>query len=338
MNVYTPEGWVDVPGIMGMGYPFVFLIGGRGIGKTYGALDNTIYKNGEKIIYMRRTDVELSLCMTEELNPFRQINADTGRNITIKKKGDLYRIEEGENYHGMGLSLSSVANVRSMSAEDINIMIFDEFIRDRNKRQTIKDEADAFFNMYESINRNRELFGRPPVTCLCASNSQDIANPIFIKLGFVKYCDRAQRKGVYPYVYKNNDMGALLIDFGPSSPISEKKKETALYKLTKNTDFYKMSIENQYVYNPASTIKSAPLKEYRPVVFVGDIGIYKHKSNGTWYVSTHKMGAAPSYAVNATELRRFQKNWTPIYYLYLSDKLVFESYTAEALLTEYFKS
>lgn len=336
MRIYDKSGWVDIPSILKSGYPFIFLIGGRGIGKTYGGIKTPVYDWGEKVIYMRRTEVELDLCMTDELNPFRKINQDTGRNVEIIKKSKLYRIAEGDEYHGMALALSSVANVRSMSAEDVTTIIFDEFIRDRNKRQTIKDEASAFFNIYESINRNRELVGRPPVKCLFLANSQDCANPLFISLGLVKYCEKAQKKGKYPYTYKDDKRGILLIDFGPSSPVSQKKKGTALYRLTKGSDFYKMAVENEFVYNPGSGSKSLPLVEFRPIVFVGDIGIYKHKSNGSWYVSMHKSGSAPAFAANITDLTRFRKAYAHIYLLYLSNRIIFESYTAESLLTEYF--
>ena len=37
MNVYLPNGYADMGKIMSLPYPLIFVIGGRGTGKTYGA-------------------------------------------------------------------------------------------------------------------------------------------------------------------------------------------------------------------------------------------------------------------------------------------------------------
>ena len=38
MGLYLPNGYVDIRWILAQGLPFNFLVGGRGTGKTYGAL------------------------------------------------------------------------------------------------------------------------------------------------------------------------------------------------------------------------------------------------------------------------------------------------------------
>ena len=43
-NIYTQEGWLDVPKIVEKPYPFIFCTGARGVGKTYGALKYVIEK------------------------------------------------------------------------------------------------------------------------------------------------------------------------------------------------------------------------------------------------------------------------------------------------------
>lgn len=47
MNLYLDNGYVDIRSIRESGYPFIFMWGGRGIGKTYGVIDDVI-NNGEK--------------------------------------------------------------------------------------------------------------------------------------------------------------------------------------------------------------------------------------------------------------------------------------------------
>lgn len=336
MNIYTEKGWLNCQTIIDQGLPFNFIIGGRGTGKTYGFLKRTVYEMGEKIIYLRRTEQELEICMNEEFSPFRKLNADLGRDVRICKEGKIYLIKEEDRVLGSAVALSTVQKIRGMSADDTNYIIFDEFIRERNQRRTIKDEAGALFNLYETVNRNRELEGRPPVMCIALANANDLGNPFFISLDLVRVMEKAQRKGKYPLVHRDQERGLLLIDLGPSSPVSAAKKETALYRLTCGGDYAAMALDNEFSYNPKSRQASRPLREYKPLVFVGDIGIYRHKSNGSLYVSMHQAGSAPRFAANAVELARFRKSCPWVYLAYLRDMLEFESYTAESLLTDYF--
>ena len=81
MNLFTDAGWLNMPGIIEMGYPFTLVTGARQIGKTYGSfkycLDNHI-----PFIYMRRTDKELKATKTDALNPFKKLDPDiTGKTI-----------------------------------------------------------------------------------------------------------------------------------------------------------------------------------------------------------------------------------------------------------------
>ena len=38
MNLYTADGYADMSAIYNIDVPFIFVIGGRGTGKTYGIL------------------------------------------------------------------------------------------------------------------------------------------------------------------------------------------------------------------------------------------------------------------------------------------------------------
>ena len=50
-NIYLESGFLNIPYIYDNGKVFNFLIGGRGIGKTYGMLKEVIAR-GDKFIYM----------------------------------------------------------------------------------------------------------------------------------------------------------------------------------------------------------------------------------------------------------------------------------------------
>lgn len=336
MNIYTEQGWPDFEKIHNQKCPFIFIVGGRGTGKTYGALYDVLVRRKKKFIYLRRTDTELKVCMTDTLNPFREINHNCGCDVRIKKQNDTYICVDGEEEIGTALALSTISNTKGMSAFDVDYIIFDEFIKDVNKRNTIKDEAKAFFDVYETVNRNRELNGAPPVIVYALANSTESANPIFMALGLVMINERQKKRGKFPAIYKSPERGILLIDFGPDNPISKKKKDTALYRLTRGTTYSAMALENKFAYDNPSAQASRPLREYTPVVFVGELAIYRHKSKDIYYCTDHKSGGAPTYGSGQTDLARFRRAYAWLWLVYMGNRVEFENYACEALLTNYF--
>jgi hypothetical protein len=152
----------------------------------------------------------------------------------------------------------------------------------------------------------------------------------------------------YGLVKKANDMkkkkqefsidtqrGFALFDFF-KSPISAQKKDTALYKLNGENAFSRMSLNNEFSGEEIGRINSRPLIEYRPIVEVGEITIYQHKSNRTYYVSTHKTGSPPTFGRGETELARFRRIYSWIWDEYMENNIEFEEYLTEILLTKAF--
>ena len=118
------------------------------------------------------------------------------------------------------------------------------------------------------------------------------------------------------------------------SPISKRKAETSLYK-NASAGFLSMAIDNAFR-TDATKIHSEPLTEYRHIVSVGDIGIYRHKSERKYYVSS--ITASPHYDDYGISLRQFQTDYLLLRDIYMGQKLMtFESYENEILFREYLK-
>ena len=47
--------------------------------------------------------------------------------------------------------------------------------------------------------------------------------------------------------------------------------------------------------NPTDNIKPQPLSEYKPYVAVGELTVYKHKSQKAYYVTEHRSGNPPTF-------------------------------------------
>lgn len=290
-ELYTNEGWVNAEALIDCPEPFVIAIGGRGIGKSYGIL-RELYIREIPFIYMRRTQTQLDAVTIQPLNPFNQIAEDMNLHILSQKiskhtVGFYNAIEEGEELKpeaepfAIGIALSTFSNIRSLSAEKYQVLFFDEIIPERHERP-IKEEGLAFANVLESIGRNREMQNRKPLKVILATNSNTINSRILDTLGCIDIVDSMTRQG---QEYKNIN-GMIAIYRYINSPISQKKKDSALYQVIKNDDFSGMAINNDFSKSDYENVQSKPIAEYSPLCSYGNSTIMKHKSRREYYCIT----------------------------------------------------
>lgn len=343
MKLYDSNGYVNIHEVLQHEATFIFIYGGRGTGKTYGALKEMI-EGKHHFIYMRRLASQTDIVKKESMQPYKTLNDDMGWSIQPfpinKYISAFYESDTNEDgkvipvgdQHGLLTSLSTFSNLRGVDGSDIDTIILDEFIPELNERP-IKGEADALFNAYETINRNRELKGQDPVKLLCIANSNRIDNPLFMELKLVRKAEKIRQEGK-EYLY-DSKRKMLLIDLYKSE-ISEAKSDTALYQLTKGTEFYEMAIRNSFINEERGRIETKPIKEYRPVVSIGEITIYKHKSRREYYVTTFRSGSPDSYTTGEKDRERFRKKYLFLWQCYMRREVVFEEYMSEILFDKYF--
>ena len=337
MGIYLSSGYVDIERILNYRIPFNFIIGGRGTGKTYGALKYA-YENDIRFMLMRRTQAQCDLINKPEFNPYKVIATDLNRDIRVKsisKYNALIYEYYGEYLEdktmGYTCALSTIANMRGFDASDVTILLYDEFIPERHER-ALKNEGSAFLNAYETINRNRELQHKEPLQVLCMANAFNIANAVFLELGLVGVCERMQNKGQDLYVNKER---GILIAMLNKSDISKKKADTALYRITSGA-YADMALANDFSYNSTDDIKSKGLKEFKLLCTVGEISIYKHKSQRKYYVSEHRTGTADLFKSDEVGLKRYQKKYgLPLYSSYMRNNVTFENMLTKSLFELY---
>lgn len=344
MKIYTENGWVNIPEVLKHPAIFIFIYGGRGTGKTYGSLQEMI-DDDMKFMYLRRLQAQADLVKKEEMQPFKTLNRDRGWNIqpfTINKYVSAFyesdvnddgKVIPVGDQKGLLTSLSTFSNLRGVDGNEIKVMILDEFIPELNERP-IKDEAGAVFNAYETINRNRELNGEDPVKFLFLANSNRIDNPLFMELNLITLAEKIRKRGDEYYYDEKRRM--LLIDLYKSK-ISEEKTNTALYQLTRGTEFFNMAIKNTFINEERGRIATKPIKEYRPIVSIGEICIYKHKSRQEYYVTGFKSGSPRTYGTGEKDRARFRKDCFYLWTAYMKNKIIFEEYIFEVIFDKYFK-
>lgn len=343
MNLYHDNGYANIPEILRQGVPFSFVIGGRGTGKTYGAL-KYVLENNVKFCLMRRTQSQLETIAKVETNPFKSVVRDlgydwncdpypAGKSIFAYREtytGEDGKTEQGETL-GYAVALSTISNLRGFDMTDVDILIYDEFIPERHER-ALKNESDAFLNAYETINRNRELQGKKALKVLALANANDFASPLMIGLGLVSTIERMISKGKEFYINPQKGIGVYLLN---DSPISKEKALTSLYKLTIGTAYNDMAINNAFDGSRDDDIKSVNLAEYVPQVGIGEVCVYKHKSESSYYISAHFSGSVRQYSGDGVDMKRFLDTHRYLLIAIINGDVLYESHFIKALFLRY---
>lgn len=349
------DKFIDISRYENPKYPFQVIIGGRGGGKTYSALKWAIYNFREymqKFMWMRRTADELSLLCDsvrfgEGGNPFKEINDKHGMNYGLcmmnKKVGGIYdRIlnEEKKIYEypqdglvGYATALSNISSARGMNFTDADRLFYDEFIPERHVKK-IRNEGEAILNAIETIGRNREILGKPPLYVYFLANSFNIYNELFKELGVVSNIERALRRGQADIYFTERGLAIHILP--DTAKYVKEKKQTALYKLTENSDFADMALSNEFVYNDFSLVEYRRIQGYRPCCRTDHFYIYQKKGSQEYYVTYTPCKA--DYYETGTEhgLRAWRIDWgRALLPVYTAGHIFFETYELKEIFLEF---
>lgn len=328
-KVYDSNGWVNWDYLINQGSAFTMVVGARGVGKTYGLMKYCL-DQGRKFIYLRRLKSQLDQCANNAGNPFKKLNTDLNRNIKPKGTQGGVLFDENGEVIALGVALSTVANVRGFDYSDYDMIIFDEAVASDGERP-IPHEFNAFLNFYETVNRNRELAGDKPVQAVLLGNANRLTNPYYSGWHFMKTALNMIHGN--QMIWRSGD-GSRLMVLLLGSKISDQKANTVLYK-NASDGFITMALDNAFR-TDGTNIRSMPIREFNHVVSVGEIGIYRHKSERLYYVSslTQKGSFYDSYGMG---LKMFQQDYWNLRILYMVNKIVyFESYECELIFREFF--
>lgn len=301
--------------------PIKIIIGPRGCGKTYSVLRHmgNVSTESSKFIYMRRDGTEIDSCSSEYGNPFKKINEDLGWDIhpfqISKFNGFGIAKDDEANVIGYGVALSTFASMRSQDFSDVDRIFFEEFIPEKHKRK-IKGEGTALLNLYETVNRNRELQGHDPVELIMCANGIDLANPILLELGATsligKMLANHQRRLTVPEK-------SLYIEIIPRTAVSDLKQETVLYRLA-SKEFAIDSLDTTFRGADLEYVrKNVNLRSYKPEFKFGEYVFFSNKEH--FYIARSNLPC--KIEMPERELSRLQALFSPKYRILRASGLVY---------------
>lgn len=337
--------YVEAEGIInrfiGRNIFFYYLCGGRGIGKTYGAMD-LCRKVGTgaldilgvpgKFLYLRRTAVEAISVASPESCPFKKYNDNEGYSICAdfdQKRGfgQFYYDSEKNCPIGYVAALSTFSNLRGIDFSDVTLILYDECIPENKNKKPLRNEGFLFLNAYETINRNRILDGKPEVVVLFLSNAIDLGADLLSELSLTPIFNNLLFREQEKYTDYNR---SLHIELYKDHPVSKEKEQGVLYKFAKPTGFNRTALSGEFVENDLHVIKQVKISEYKPVFNLENVTVYKHKNKELYHVSMTYNKAPNSFRVYEREKVRSAFYWQ--YKLMVADDIVtYDSYNTKTI-------
>lgn len=313
-------------------YFLYIVIGGRGIGKTYNVLRGLI-TDGEYLLYIRRTEAEVRNCCTVLNNPFLTINEDLQRDIEVSKSEDSYVIHEQDNVIGMAGSLSTFGKYRGTNFDKVNYIVFDEFLATSPYDRLYKHEAELFYNLLETVGRNREIQGRPPIKVIMLANSNRIRSGIIESLHLAEQIRLMETAKIEEWA---DEKRGIFMNLPEDLRITALKKNTKLYKLTENSEYYDMAINNNFVYDDFSVVRRYRSNEIIPICSYSNVTFYTVKGSEYLYCSTRR---ADVKTYNSKTIKDFKRRYGMVIKGYLDrNKVHCSDYDVKLFIDTMFKN
>lgn len=248
---------------------FNFVVGPRGVGKTYSA-KNRVIKNfinkGEQFVYIRRYDTELQ--KSEISKFFDDISGRYEDHEFIAANGS-FRIDK--KIAGWYLPLSKAQLFKSVPFPHVTLIIFDEFIIDTGAYRYLPKEVTSFLEAYSTISRDRD------VKAVFLSNAITFSNPYFL------YFDLKLEPGQNLKLTKD-----ISLEMVTSESYTDHMNKTRFGRLVKDTDYGKYAFENSFLRDSNEFIEPLPgnARYIATIIWMKfSFGVYMSDDYGLMWVS-----------------------------------------------------
>ena len=344
-KLYLPNGFLDFEKLEKLSSTLNIVIGARNSGKTYGALLH-FCGAGRPFIFLRTQKSQIDLVFSDELSPFNKLNRDLSTRYFVDKvdKSGLigvyndYTEKDGKrapagNLVGYCLALSQVGATRGFNLDNVDVLIYDEFV---NHPGEVVRGANKQFTMYADIvftlNRAREMEGRPAIRQWLFGNSDDLANNILLELRIVNMIIKMRQAGQNYLKLPDRDISIFLLDDSPAA--KRLAAESSLSKVFAGSSYTDMAYKNEFVYDDFSDCKPADLHAYKPIYRYGNMVCYEHKRQDSYYLRTVEPGAVfagiPFYPTDQRGTTNAREEHAYLFFSWLACNVSFDSFATKA--------
>lgn len=329
--------------ILSYDFDFMFICGGKDIGKSYTIKEFLIHKFLKKksqFLFLTRYENE----QEGELNKVKTYFNDKKLSrkyydYSIIYKNKRYYLfnkntEKKQLFGYVGALNKLSQQTGSISVEDIDYVIFEEF--QNIDGRYLKDEVNKFLILYNSIARGDNKPTRR-VKVFFLSNAFSITNPYFSEFQI----DKRLRIGTKILKYKDKN---IIVEMAEAQDVVNTIKKSNFYKLIKNTKYEEFSLANKFYLDNDAVIKKLKSNDKIFIKFKYDKKIFSLYKSSDYLIFTEKQNKEKTEIITITEddftpnkmkIELFKKtaSYKIIYKFFISSKIFFTSqYSYKAFL------
>lgn len=255
-----------------------FIVGERGVGKTYGAkkyLFKHFLKTGKRFIYLRRYKAELeeATMKNKEGIFFEQIKDDEiVKNHKFRNNNKTCYIDN--KICGYFYTLSTSLISKSSVFTDVDVIIFDEVFIAKGNYHYISKEVYHFLEFIESVGRLKDI------KVFCLANAISMNNPYFKEFNLTL---------PYNSEFKTFKNGLICLWYVKNEKYRKIKKESNFGKLVEGTKYGDYAINNEFLQDNKAFIKKKTSKakyKFTICMISRNYGVYIDEDDNEMYISS----------------------------------------------------
>lgn len=237
--------------LLSYGAVYNFLVGARGLGKTYGAKKRAIRDallKDKQFIYLRRYKSELDgrgTFFSDIAHEFPKwdlkVSGDKALGSPVESRGDKKRQWKEL---GFFVALSTASTKKGVSYHNVYTIIFDEFIIEKGVHHYLKNETRALNDFYSTVDRNQDK-----TKVFFLANGISIMNPYF-----VEYDIRPDQLPEFSTHFNS----FVCVHFAESKDFQNEVYQTRFGKFIQGTEYGAYSVESQFKDNHGLLIDYKP--------------------------------------------------------------------------------
>ncbi len=288
---YSPEKILSYNALLNI------IIGERGVGKTYSFKTFAVKRflnKGKQFAYIRRydTDLEASVGNTNDNKFFEQIRKEfPNSEFKITKSKKVRKLYIDGKICGYALPLSSADSLKSSSYENVDIIIYDEFmLKEGSTQHYLRNEPEIILDLIETIGRLRD------VRVFCLGNAISSTSPLMY------YFDVSLPYNTDIKLFKD---GTIAVEYIKNEKYREVKKASRFGKLIDGTKYGKYAIDNEFLTDSKAFIhKKDKNAKFYFILYVNgkQYGIWRDFKNQVMYISNDIDPNCPiKFAINESD-------------------------------------
>lgn len=239
--------WYNWDKIYSFNAGFNFIVGERGVGKTFGWKKKVIkdaINKGTQFMYVRRYKEELKVSAQTFFDDIQAKGLFADWDFrSYGAKAQMAPVDTRDQKQrpwktiGHFIALSTIQGIKSVAFPLVTNIGFDEFILEKSMTRYLPNETYAFNNLYKTVDRDQDK-----TKVFFMANAVSIMNPYFLE-----YDIKPEQCDDQGFVVKSN--GFLVVHFVKNEEFRGQVSDTRFGQFIADTEYADYAVGNEFADN-----------------------------------------------------------------------------------------